>query len=162
MEVWKEAKAAWTMIRKYLITLISSREIHTCHSRSKSKDFEKKWHNTLPPLDSQVWRPLFLVLLYPSFQCRCCCSVAKLCLILCEPMDCSMPGSPVLHCFPECSKSCPLSLWCYLTISSSAVPISFCLQSFPASRSFLISQLFTSSGQRIGASASASDLPVIT
>ena len=71
-------------------------------------------------------------------------------------MNCSMPGSPVLHCLSECSNSCPLSLWCYLTISSSAVPFSFCLQSFPASRSFLISQLFTSSGQRIGASASES------
>ena len=46
-----------------------------------------------------------------------------------------------------CSNSCPLSQWCYLTISSSASPFFFCLQSFPASRSFLISQLFTSDGQ---------------
>ena len=41
-----------------------------------------------------------------------------------------------------CSNSCPLSQWCYLTISSSAVPFSFCLQSFPGWRSFPVSQLF--------------------
>ena len=43
-----------------------------------------------------------------------------------------------------CSNSCPLSWWCYLTISSSMAPFSFCLQSFPASGSFPGSQLFTS------------------
>ena len=58
-----------------------------------------------------------------------------------------------------CSHSCPLTQWYYLTISSSATPFSFCLQSFPASGSFPMSQLFTSVGQRIGASASASVLP---
>ena len=51
-----------------------------------------------------------------------------------------------------CSNSCPLSQWCYLTISSSAASFSFCFQSFLASGSFLISQLFTSGGQSIGAS----------
>ena len=59
-----------------------------------------------------------------------------------------------------CSDSCPLSWWCHLTISSSVIPFSFCLQSFPASRSFLRSQFFTSGGQRIVASASASLLPM--
>ena len=53
-----------------------------------------------------------------------------------------------------CSKSCPLSPWCYLTISSSAAPFSFCLQSLPASGSFPMNQLFTSAGQSIGALAS--------
>ena len=53
-----------------------------------------------------------------------------------------------------CSNSCPLSQWCYITISSSATPFSFCLQSFPASGSFPMSWLFTSGGQSIGASAS--------
>ena len=52
-----------------------------------------------------------------------------------------------------CSNSCPVSQWCYLTISSSATPFSFCLQSFPALGSFQMSQLFTSGGQSIGASA---------
>ena len=55
-----------------------------------------------------------------------------------------------------CSNSYPLSQWCYLTISSSATLFSFCLQFFPASGSFLMSRLFASGGQSIGASASAS------
>ena len=59
-----------------------------------------------------------------------------------------------------CSNSCPLSTWHYLTISSSATPCSFCLQSFPASESFPMSRLFVSGGKSISASASASVLPV--
>ena len=59
-----------------------------------------------------------------------------------------------------CSNSCPLSQWCHPTISSSVVPFSFCLQSFPASESFQMSQFFTSGGQSIGISASASVLPM--
>ena len=59
-----------------------------------------------------------------------------------------------------CSNSCPLSQWCYPTISSSVVPFSYCLQSCPASVSFPKSHFFTSDGQSIGASASASVLPV--
>ena len=58
------------------------------------------------------------------------------------------------------SNSCPLSRWCHPTISSSVIPFSFCLQSFPASGSFPISQFFLSGGQSIGASASASVLPM--
>ena len=59
-----------------------------------------------------------------------------------------------------CSNSCPLSWWCHPTISSSVVPFSPCLQSFPASESFPMSQFFASGGQSIGASASASVLPM--
>ena len=58
-----------------------------------------------------------------------------------------------------CSNSCPLSQWCHPTISSSVIPFSSCLQFFPAS-SFPGSQFFTSSGQSIGVSASASVLPM--
>ena len=58
------------------------------------------------------------------------------------------------------SNSCPLSWWCHPTISSSVVPFSSCLQSFPASGSFQMSQFFSSGGQRIGISASASVLPM--
>ena len=57
-------------------------------------------------------------------------------------------------------KQCPVSRWCHPTISSSVVPFSSCLQSFPTSWSFLMSWLFTSGGQSIGASASASVLPM--
>ena len=59
-----------------------------------------------------------------------------------------------------CSNSCLLSWWCYLTISSSATVFSFCLQYFPVSGSFPVSQLFTSGGQNIRASASAPVLPM--
>ena len=56
------------------------------------------------------------------------------------------------------SNSCPSSRWCLPTISTSVIPFSSCLQSFPASGSFPMSQLFASGGQRIGVSASASVL----
>ena len=59
-------------------------------------------------------------------------------------------------------NSSPLSQWCHLTISSSLVPFSFCLQSFPASGSFQMSQFFASGGQSIGVSASTSVLPMNT
>ena len=59
-----------------------------------------------------------------------------------------------------CSNSCPSSRWCHATVSSSVVLFSSCLQSFPASRSCPLSQFFASGGQRIGASASASVLPM--
>ena len=82
-------------------------------------------------------------------------------LIVCNPMDCSTPGFLVLGMAlspGDCSNSCLLSWWCHPTISSSVVPFSSCPQSFPASGSFLVSWLFTSGGQSIGASASV--LPV--
>ena len=58
------------------------------------------------------------------------------------------------------SNSCPLNQWCHPTISSSVFPFSSHLQSFPASGSFQMSQFFTSGGQSIGVSASASVLPM--
>ena len=64
---------------------------------------------------------------------------------------------------PTCgvySNSCPLSRWCHPTISSSVVPFTSFLQSFLASGSFPVSQFFTSGGQSIGVSASASVLPM--
>ena len=60
------------------------------------------------------------------------------------------------------SNSCPSSRWCHPAISSSVVPSSSCPQSFPASGSFPMSQLFTGDGQSIGVSASASVLPMNT
>ena len=85
----------------------------------------------------------------------CCCSVAQSCPSLCNPMDCNTPTSGVD------SNSCPLSQWCHPAISSSVIPISSHLQSFPASGSFPMSQFFKSGGQSIGASASATVLPMI-
>ena len=59
-----------------------------------------------------------------------------------------------------CSSSCPLNQWCYLTISFSATLFSSCIQSVPALGSFPMSQPFISGGQSIGASTSASVLPM--
>ena len=87
-------------------------------------------------------------------------SVAQLCPTLCDPMDCSMPGLPVQNQLPEFTQTYPLSWWCHPTISSSVIPFSSCLQSFPASGSFPKSQFFTCGGQSIEVSASASVLPM--
>ena len=85
-------------------------------------------------------------------------SVAQPCPTICDPMDCSRPPCPSTT--PRVySNSCPLSRWCHPTISSSIIPFSSCLQSFPASGSFQMSQFFASGGQSIGVSASASVLP---
>ena len=59
-----------------------------------------------------------------------------------------------------CSNSCPSSQWCHPTILSSVIPFSSCLQSFPTSGSFPMSQFFALGGQSIGVSASASVLPM--
>ena len=83
--------------------------------------------------------------------------------------DCLRPHESQ-HTRPSCplptprvySNSCPLSWWCHPTISSSVVPFSSCLQSFPASGSFQMSQLFASGGRSIGVSASISVLPIKT
>ena len=75
----------------------------------------------------------------------------------CDPMHCRAPGLPSPR---ACSNSCPLNQWCHSTILSSVVPFSSCLQSFPALGSFPINQLFTSGGQSIRTSASASVLPM--
>jgi len=59
-----------------------------------------------------------------------------------------------------CSNSCPSNWWCHPTISSSVIPFSSCLQSYPVSGSFPMSQFFTSGGQSIGVSVSASVFPM--
>ena len=85
-------------------------------------------------------------------------SVAQSCPTLCEPMDLQrLPClSPILGTY---SNSCP-SWWCHPTISSSVIPVSSHLQSFPVSGFFLRSQFFASGGQSIGVSASTSVLPM--
>ena len=86
-----------------------------------------------------------------------CCSVAKLCPTLWDPMNCSTPGFPVSSPSPRVyPSSCPLNQLCHPTISSSVTLYSICLQSFPGSGSFPINQLFVSGDQSNGASASAS------
>ena len=77
-----------------------------------------------------------------------------------EPQHTRPPcPSPIPKVYPN---SCPLSQWCHLTISSSVVPFSSCLQSFPTSGSFQMGQLFSSGGQNTGVSASPLVLPMNT
>ena len=76
-------------------------------------------------------------------------------------MNFSTPRLPCPSLSPGvCSNSCPLSRWCHPTISSCVTLFSSCLQSFPASGSFPVSQLLASGGQSIETSASASVLPM--
>ena len=84
----------------------------------------------------------------------CCHSVTQSCPALCATGTTARHASLSFTTPRVCSNSCPSSWWCHPAISSSVVPFSSCLQSFPASRSFLMSQLFPSGGQSIGASAS--------
>ena len=86
----------------------------------------------------------------------------------CSVMSDSLRPHGLHHARPPClsptpgvsPNSCPLSWWCHPTIPSSVVPFSSRLQSFPASGSFQMSQLFTLGGQSMGVSASASVLPM--
>ena len=90
----------------------------------------------------------------------CCCSVSKPCPTL-TTHGLQHARFPCPSLSPRvCSNFCPLSWWCHPTISSSVACFSSCPQSFPASGSFPVSWLFTSGGQSIGASASASVLPM--
>ena len=106
------------------------------------------------PLGWFVQNPPPLLQSPSKFCFHCCfCSVAKSCV------DCSTPGFPIHHYLQVCSDSCPLSQWCHPTVSSSVALFTSCLQSFPASGSFPMSQFFESGGQSTGASASASVVP---
>ena len=84
-------------------------------------------------------------------------SVAQLCPTL-QPMDCSTPGFPVHHQLPDLAQT--QVHWVSDAISSSVVPFSSCLQSFPESGSFPWNQIFASGGQSIGVSDSASVFPM--
>ena len=112
-------------------------------------EFDESWH-----LNCNVSSELWMRCISPFF----CCSVTKSCLTLWDPMEHAKTPCPSSSPW-VCSNSCPLSQWCHPTISSSVVPFSSCLPSFPASGSFQMRQFFTSGGQSIGASASASVLP---
>ena len=99
-----------------------------------------------------AWVNDLICLLFVSIKisCDCCCSVS---LKLHGLQHARLP-------FPSlspgvCSDSCPLSQWCYLTISSSVIPFSSCLQSFPTSGSFPVSHFFASGEENIWASVSA-------
>ena len=83
-------------------------------------------------------------------------SVTQSCSSLCDPIWLQHARLPCPSLTTRvCSNSCLSSRWCHPTISSSVIPFSSCLQSYPASGPFPMSQFFVSGGQSIGASASA-------
>ena len=95
-----------------------------------------------------------------QFQFQFSRSVVSDSLQPCEPQHARPPCPlPAVRVYPN---PCPLSWWCHPTISSSVVPFSSCPQSFPASGSFQMSQLFSSCGQSTGVSASKSVLHMLT
>ena len=143
-------------------------------SFSASESFPMSWLFTSggQNMDASVllmniegWFPLGLIALISSLSKRLLnsvqfSSVTQSCLTLCDPMDMEHARPPCPSPTPGVySESCPLSRWCHPAISSSDVLFSFCLQSFPASGSFQMSQFFASGGQNFGVSASASVLP---
>ena len=98
--------------------------------------------------------------MYFQFIVQFSCSVVCDSLQPHEPQHARPPcPSPTHGAYPN---SCPFSLWCHPTISSSVIPFSSCPQSFSASGSFQMSQLFASGGQSIGVSASTSILSMNT
>ena len=99
---------------------------------------------------------LIYVMVFSSVQFS---SVTQSCPTLCTPWTTARQTSLAITNSRSLHKSCLSSWWCHSTISSSVVLFSSCPQSFPASGSFQLSQLFTSGGQSTGVSALASFLP---
>ena len=91
-----------------------------------------------------------------SFWIICCCSVTQLCLTLCDPMGCTMPGFPVFHQLLELAQTYVYWVNDVIQPSHPVTHFSSCLHSFPASGSFLVSRNFASGRQSIVASASGS------
>ena len=123
----------WTEL-KFWGKIVMNKEVESGHPHSVTNDpGRKKWF---------VFNPLTI-----QFS-----SVTQSCPTPCNPMDYSTPGLSVYHQLPEFTQShvqWVLSRWCHPTISSSVIPFSSCLQSFPASGSFQMSQSLKSGGQSI-------------
>ena len=138
----KLGKYSWAGLLPHAIYLIS------CYTSNTSP------HVFLPLHVLNTISSLHFYCLHPQFSHSVMC-------------DCLRPHEPQ-HAWPPCpsptcrvySNSCPLHWWCHSIISSSVVPFSSCLQSFPASGSFPLSQFFVSGGQTTGVSASASVVPM--
>ena len=136
------------------------------------KNLRLKIHNEVSE-SHKVEKQCFSV--YLNYKCLCLLSKFHLLLSSISSVQFSYPvvsdslwPQGLQHTRPPCSSpipgaysnSCPLSRWCHPTISSSVIPFSSCLQSFPASGSFQMSWFFVSGGQSIRTSASASVLPM--
>ena len=128
------------------------------------KNFIDVCHTDTP--ESSAPATLFFSVSFPSYAWGflghplCCCSAPESRLALCNPLNHNMPDSSVLHNLEFAQIHVDWVSDANLTISSSAAPFSFGLQSFLASRSFPVSQIFAWDGQSIEASTSASILPM--
>src|SRR5574340_592833 len=126
-------------------------------------NIERKYHRRNVLQSKNLPKVSFLV--FKNNHCRKECSVqfssvAQLCLTLCDPMNHSTPGLPVHHQLPESTQTHVHRVGDPIQSSHPVIPFYSCPQSFPASESFPMSQLFTSGGQSIGVSASTSVLPM--
>ena len=140
----------------FLLSLLRSKRLLLNISLCTEPSIEKYWLAKKYYLNIakffRIWLKLSASLKLMPFS-----SVTQSCPTLCDQHSRLPCPSPTPR---ACSNSCPLSRWCHPIISSSVIPFSSCLQSFPVSGSFLVSQFFASGGQSIGASASASVLPM--
>ena len=139
------------------------------HLTSHSRMSGSRWV-IMPSWLSGSWRSFFVqffcVFLPPFLNIFCFCSVQFSHSVVSDSLQFHEPQ----HARPPClsptpgvhPNPCPLGQWCRPTISSSVIPFSSCPQSFQASGSFQMNQLFASCGQRSGVSASASVLPMNT
>ena len=126
--------------------------------RVKCGDWKRPQTGVEPaPSAVELWSPKCWTLReVPTAHFPCCfCSVTQMCPNSLRPHGLQQARLPCSSLSPQvCSDSCPISQWCHPTISFSVFPFSSHLQSFPASGSFPMSQVFPSGGQSIGASAS--------
>ena len=137
-----------------------------------AKDFDSVDHNKLWKILKEMGIPDHLTWLlrnlYAGQEATIRTVHGTIVQFSCSVMFNSLRPHVLQHARPPCPSptarvhpnSCPLSRWCHPTISFSLIPFSSCPQSFPASGSFQMSQLFPLSGQSIGVSASASVLPM--
>ena len=129
---------------------------------SSNKVMTETWmvHNNCSHFFEHLYVMFFMYTIWFCFDSMFTQSVQFNCSVVSN----SLRSHGLQHTRPPCpsptpgfySNSCPLSRWCHPTISPSVVPFSSCLQSFPASGSFQMSQFFASGGQSIGLSASTS------
>ena len=131
---------AMDMSLSRLQELVMDREAWTCCS-----PWGRKESDTSEWLNSSECHWILYLKMVKTVNFVVCCLVANSCPALCNPMDFSTPGFPVLHYLPVCATSCPLSQWCYPTISSSAACFSF--SSFSLSQHQGLFQWVSSSDQ---------------
>ena len=145
----------WTELDWNLVT--KTKSVHRLHLPLLEVDLSQRFVFGCKSIH-RITLSIFTLYLSPFSSVQFTCSVVSDSLWPHGLQHARVPcPSPTLRVY---SNSCSLSQWCHPTISSSVVPFSSCLQSFPASGSFQMSQFFASGGQSIGVSASASVLPM--